>query len=196
MDFQKIQVTKKNTLNVVFKNENGDIVSVAGANIVHKDFKAAVNNLIPHIAIMTEQRETFNKTLKEVVASRIRDNYNNSVYKWMTVDTITIADDGSAFALSGNRILQSGDVIKVESPNVSVANHDKYAYVDELSLAVDAVIYEAEAYYKEQKWGIKEGSLDFAEDDPFEPENLTADQVPEAEVKEMKTKKTKKSKSA
>jgi hypothetical protein len=196
MEFQKIQVTKKNTLNMVFKNENGDIVSVAGANIVHKDLKAAVNNLIPHIALMTEQRETFNKTLKEVEACRIQDNDNNSVYKWMTVDTITIGDDGSTYALSGNRILQTGDVIKVESPNVMVANHDKYAYLDELALAVDAVIYEAEAYYKEQKWGIKEGSLDFADDDPFNAENLTADQVPETEVKEMKTKKTKKSKSA
>ena len=57
MDFVKIQVTKKNTLNVVYKESNGNHVSIQGADLVHKDLKACMNVLIAHLAIATEQRE-------------------------------------------------------------------------------------------------------------------------------------------
>lgn len=192
MEFLKIQVTRKNTLNLVFKNENGDIVSVAGANIVHKDLKTCMNGLISHIAFMTEQRETANKTLQEVESHRIQDEGTDNVYKWLTVDTITITNGGGSYMLSGSRILQTGDVIKIESPVIDITER-KYNYCDELDLAIDAVKYEAEAYYKEQKWGVKEGTLDFADDNPFNAENLTADEVPQVETEEPKKKaKTKK----
>lgn len=180
MELQKIQVTRKNTLNLVFKNENGDIVTVAGANVVHKDLKACMNALIPHIAFATEQRETYNKTLKDVEAKRIQDEGTDNVYKWMTVDTVTLTENGNTITLAGNRILQTGDVIKIESPAINVGEEHKYEYCNELSLAIEAVVYEAEAYYKEQKWGIKEGNLDFADEDPFNADNLTADEVPDA----------------
>ena len=200
MEFQKIQVTKKNTLNVVYKNENGDIVSVAGANLVHKDLKACVNALIPHLAIATEQREAVGKTLQEIEAIKIQDDNKESVFKWLIVESITIGSDDSSIMLNGYRILQSGDVIKVETPAIDMGRPEKYEYLDDLSLAVDAVKYEADAYLKEQKWGVKEASIDFGEDDPFNSENLTADQVPEAnleeEPKKGKKAKTKKIKAA
>lgn len=189
MELQKIQVTKKRTLNITFKNETGDIVSVAGANLVHKDLRSAMNALIPHIAFATEQHETFGKTLEEVEANRIQDDKADSVFRWLSVDTITIAADG--ITLAGTRILQTGDVIKVESPVININEECKYQYHNELSLAVEAVKYEAEAYYTEQKWGVKEGSLDFGEEDPFNAENLTADEVPSAETQPEPKKKRK-----
>lgn len=189
MELQKIQVTKKRTLNITFKNETGDIVTVAGANLVHKDLRSAMNALIPHIAFATEQHETYGKTLQEVEANRIQDDKEDSVFRWLSVDTITIAADG--ITLAGTRILQTGDVIKVESPVINTNGESKYLYPDELSLAVEAVKYEAEAYYTEQKWGVKEGSLDFGDEDPFNAENLTADEVPSAEVQPEPKKKRK-----
>lgn len=180
MELQKIQVTKKRTLNITFKNETGDIVSVAGANLVHKDLRSAMNALIPHIAFATEQHETYGKTLQDVEANRIQDDSADSVFRWLSVDTITIAADG--ITLAGTRILQTGDVIKVESPVININGESKYLYPDELSLAVEAVKYEAEAYYTEQKWGVKEGTLDFGDEDPFKAEDLTADEVPSVEV--------------
>lgn len=189
MELQKIQVTKKRTLNITFKNETGDIVTVAGANLVHKDLRSAMNALIPHIAFATEQHETYGKTLQEVEANRIQDDKEDSVFRWLSVDTITIAADG--ITLAGTRILQTGDVIKVESPVININGESKYQYPDELSLAVEAVKYEAEAYYTEQKWGVKEGSLDFGDEDPFNAENLTADEVPSADVQPEQKKKRK-----
>lgn len=203
MDFVKIQVTKKNTLNVVYKESNGNLFSIQGANLVHKDLKACMNVLIAHLAIATEQRETVGKTLKEIEAIKIQDDNKESVYKWLGVDAIAIGADESTYTLKGFRILQTGDVMKIETPAICVSNPEKYKYINDLALAVDAVKYEAEAYLKEQKWGVKEADIDFGEDDPFKAENLTADQVPEANVGEQpeqpakgKKAKTKKLKSA
>ena len=203
MDFVKIQVTKKNTLNVVYKESNGNLVSIQGANLVHKDLKACMNVLIAHLAIATEQRETVGKTLKEIEAIKIQDDNKESVYKWLGVEAIAIGADESTYTLKGFRILQTGDVMKIETPAICVSNPEKYQYINDLALAVDAVKYEAEAYLKEQKWGVKEADIDFGEDDPFKAENLTADQVPEAGVGEQpeqpakgKKAKTKKLKSA
>ena len=203
MDFVKIQVTKKNTLNVVYKESNGNLVSIQGANLVHKDLKACMNVLIAHLAIATEQRETVGKTLKEIEAIKIQDDNKESVYKWLGVEAIAIGADESTYTLNGFRILQSGDVMKIETPEIDVSRPKKYQYINDLALAVDAVKYEAEAYLKEQKWGVKEADIDFGEDDPFKAENLTADQVPEANVGEQpeqpakgKKAKTKKLKSA
>lgn len=203
MDFVKIQVTKKNTLNVVYKESNGNLVSIQGANLVHKDLKACMNVLIAHLAIATEQRETVGKTLKEIEAIKIQDDNKESVYKWLGVEAIAIGADESTYTLKGFRILQTGDVMKIETPAICVSNPEKYKYINDLALAVDAVKYEAEAYLKEQKWGVKEADIDFGEDDPFKAENLTADQVPEVNVGEQpeqpakgKKAKTKKLKSA
>ena len=178
MEFLKIQVTKKNTLNIVFKDGASNIVTVEGSNIVHKDLKQAMNGLIPHIALMTEQREADGRTLKEVEADRITDANSRSVFKMLGVDTVTLSEDECVVCLNGYRILQTSDVIRLNTPNVNVGDTDKYQYGNELSLAIDAVKYEAKLYYEEQKWGIKEGSLDFAEDDPFK--GVEAEATPEA----------------
>jgi hypothetical protein len=53
-----------------------------------------------------------------------------------------------------------------------------------LFLAIEAVVYEAKAYWNEQKYGIKEGDLNFADENPFDGK-VTADQVPQADVKHI-----------
>ena len=191
MQFLNINITKNRKLNVVYKNEQGDIISVVGANLVHKDLKACFNALIPHLAISTEQRETYNRTLNEIEADKIQDDTNTSVFRWLNVTSVRISEDGNVTTMTGTRILQSGDVIKIESPSINVEQPEKYAYTNDLDLAIEAVKYEAEAYLNEQKWGVKEASIDFGEDDPFNAENLTADQVPNAGVDEQPKKERK-----
>lgn len=181
MEFLKIQVTKKNTLNFVFKDDASNIVTVAGGNIIHKDLKACMNALIPHIALMTEQREADGKTLKQLEADRIQDGNSRSVFRLMTVDTITLSENEQTVSLAGCRILQNGMVIKIESPQMSYADGEHYDYCSELFLAIEAVIYEAKQYWSEAKWGIKECDLDFGAEDPFDGK-VTADQVPQVDA--------------
>lgn len=192
MEFQKIQLTKSNTLNVVFKNGDGDIVSVTGANIVHKDLRQALNALIPHLAIVTEQREAYKRNLKQVQADRITDESNDSVFKRLDVDCVTFSEDETKVSLSGSRILLSGCVIKLSSPVVNVEDDENYEYCNELSLDIQKVKYEASQYLEEKKWGIKQAEIEF--EDPFE--GVKAEEVPEAEVADINEKPKKRGRKA
>lgn len=183
MEFQKIQLTKKNTLNVVFKNEDGDIVTVTGANLVHKDFRQAMNALVPHLAIITEQREAYGRNLEQVRADRITDEGNDSVFKRLDVEGLTFSADEADVAISGTRILLNGGVVKLTTPTIETMNHDSYQYLDDLSLDIDAVKYEARQYVEEKKWGIKQAVIDFG--DPFEGE-VKAEAAPEVNIEGKK----------
>ena len=61
MEFKKIQLTKAGTLNVTYTDADSNTITLVGANIVHRDLRNAVRALIPHLAILTEQREAAEK---------------------------------------------------------------------------------------------------------------------------------------
>lgn len=182
MDFKKIQLTKQNTLNVVYSNENGDTVSVTGANIVHQDLKEALRNLVPHLTLLSEQREGYNNTLEEL--EQQREWEEKSIYTRMAVNAVALNAD--EVSVSGTRILERGDIIRISTPKISTVDDENYGYKSELSLALDNLKYEAEQYIVERKWALKQGELNFDEaGDPFA--EIKAGDVPSVSV-EMKTK--------
>lgn len=177
MDFKKIQLTKQNTLNVVYSNRDGDTITMEGANIVHRDFKEAIKNLVPHLAMLTEQREAYNNSLEELEAQR--DWEEKSVFMRMSVTSVTFNAD--KVVVSGTRVLDRGDVINLNAPKVSTVDDESYEYLSELSLAIDNLKYEAEQYVTERKWGLKQGELNFDEaGDPFA--GIEAGAVPSVSV--------------
>ena len=167
MEFTKIKLTKQNTLEVTYKNGDGDIIQFAGANIVHKDLREAMNALIPHLSIITEQREAYGRTLKEVQKDRITDEGDSSVYKRFNAEGISFSNGEREVALSGVRILTRAGIVQLQTPRIDLEDADQYEYNNDLSLDIDAVKYEAKAYIEEKKWGVKEGDLDFRDIDPF-----------------------------
>lgn len=182
MDFKKIQLTKQNTLNVVYSNQDGDTITMEGANIVHQDFKEAIKNLVPHLALLTEQREAYNNTLREL--EQQREWEEKSVFTRISVSSVSFNTD--EVVVSGTRVLDRGDVIKLNAPNVSTVDDENYDYIPELSLAIDNLKYEAEQYVTERKWGLKQSELNFDEaGDPFA--GVEAGDVPSVtvETKEM-----------
>lgn len=192
MEFQKIQLTKQNTLNVTYKNGDGDIVQVAGANVVHKDLRKAMEALIPHLGIITEQREAYNTTLKALQAQSIKDEGADNIYKRMTVDGLSFSNSERRVSLTGSRILMKNGVISLTTPNIDLEESDDYMYNDDLSLDIDAVKFEVKAYLEEKKWGVKQAEIDFKDIDPYKVE---AGEVPEAE-KDAPKKRGRKSKKA
>lgn len=178
MEFQKIQITKQGTLNVTYKNGDGDIISFAGANVIHKDLKQAMQALVPHIAIITEQREAYNTTLSTLKAQSIADDGDN-VYKRMSVDTLSFSDGERKVSLGGCRILGKGGVITVTAPTISLEDSDNYDYNNDLDIDIEAVKYEAKEYIEQRKWGVKQAEIDFNDIDPYKVE---AGDVPEADA--------------
>lgn len=182
MDFKKIQLTKQNTLNVVYSNEDGDTITMVGANIVHRDFKEAIKNLVPHLALLTEQREAYNNTLGEL--EQQREWEEKSVFTRMSVTSVVLNTD--EVAVCGSRVLDRGDIINLNAPKVSTVDDESYEYISELALAIDNLKYEAEQYVTERKWGLKQGELNFDDaGDPFA--GVEAGDVPSVtvETKEM-----------
>lgn len=182
MEFQKIQVTKQGTLNVTYKNEDGDVIQFTGANIIHKDLKEAMQALIPHLALITEQREAYKTTLGKLREQRITDETDN-VYKRLTVDSVSFSNGEQRVSLTGCRILTKTGVISLSTPTVNIEDGEDYEYSDDLALDIDAVKYEAKAYIEEKKWGVKQAEIDFKDIDPYKVE---AGEVPEAESKPKK----------
>ena len=183
MEFQKIQLTKQNTLTVTYKNGDGDVINFTGANIVHKDLKDAMNALVPHLSIITEQREAYNRTLKEVQGDRITDEGIKSVYKRFTVDTVSFSNNERKVSLSGVRLLTTAGVVQLSTPQIDTDEDENYQYHNELAIDVEAVKYEAKEYIEQRKWGMKEASIEFKDVDPFK---VKADDAPEAETKPKK----------
>lgn len=182
MNFKKIQLTKQNTLNVVYSNEDGDTITMVGANIVHRDFKEAIKNLVPHLALLTEQREAYNNTLGEL--EQQREWEEKSVFTRMSVTSVTLNTD--EVAVCGSRVLDRGDIINLNAPKVSTVDDESYEYISDLALAIDNLKYEAEQYVTERKWGLKQSELNFDEaGDPFA--GVEAGDVPSVtvETKEM-----------
>ena len=193
MGFTKIQLTKQNTLTCVYKNADGDVINFVGANIVHKDLRQAMQALIPHLALITEQREAYDRKLSDLKAQSITDEDSNNVFKKFTVEGISLANDGREVAIQGIRILVKAGVVKLETPRIDTEDSDEYQYTNDLALDVDALVYEAKAYIEERKWGVKEAEIDFKDIDPFN--GVKADEVPMAEGEKPK-KRGRKSKKA
>ena len=177
MIFSKIKLTKAGTLEATYKNEDGDVIHYAGANLVHKDLKEALQGLIPHLAIITEQREAYKKKLADLREQCITDKEDN-VYKRLTVEVLSFTNDQKKVSLTGSRILLNSGVISLTAPSVDLADEDDYEYQNELALDVDAVLFEAKAYIEEKKWGVKQASIDFKDIDPYKA--IETGEVPEA----------------
>ena len=183
MIFTKIKLTKQGTLEATYKNEDGDIIQYQGANLAHKDMKEALQALIPHLAIITEQREAYQRVLDDLRSQRITDDGDN-IYKRLTVEVLTFSNDQKKVSLSGNRILTSSGVISLTTPSIDLSEEDDYQYQNELALDVDAIIYEAKAYIEEKKWGVKQAEIDFKDIDPYKA--IETGEVPEAAAEKPK----------
>ena len=194
MEFSKIQVTKQGTLNVTYKNVDGDIIDFKGANVIHKDLKEAMRQLVPHVAIITEQREAYGQRLEDLRGISITDEGDN-VYKRLTIDSVTFTSGGYIVCIGGTRILTKIGVIAISTPNVDLTDNDCYEFNGELELDIEALMYEAEQYVKERKWGVKQAEIDFKDIAPFDGE-VVAEDVAEAEPKPAPKKRGRKSKKA
>ena len=187
MEFKKIQLAKDGTLNVSYVDSDDNTITMEGANIVHRDLRLAMRALIPHLALLTEQREAAAATLEELQAQDLSED-NFSVFKVLSVGDLSFSDGENAVAIGGCRILKGGRVMKVTSPKTDVADEEVYEYCGELQLALDAVKYEAKEYIEQKKWGIKQAEL-FPEEDPFD--GVQAGDVPEVASVQVEVEKKK-----
>lgn len=203
MEFKKIGITDTYTLNATYTNYDGDTITLSGCNAVHPDLLNAFRALVPHLALLTEQREAFGKTLSALEEEKENKEKDN-VYKRIGVTSVTIGKED--VILFGQRVTDNGEVIKLVSPKVNLEG-SLYEYRHALDLAIAGLKYEAKLYITEKKWKYIQTTLEFVEgekktddgDDPFK--GVQPDEVPRVSVEfspdvplEEKPKKGRKSK--
>lgn len=183
MEFNKVSLTDKYTLNATYVNADGDTITLSGCNAVHPDLLNAFRALVPHLALLTEQREAFNKTLLDLEEEKENKGKDN-VYKRIGVTSVTIGKED--VILFGRRVTDNGEVIKLVSPKVNL-DSSIYEHNNSLSLAVEGLKYEAKLYVKEKKWKYIQTTLEFVEEKKADVEeypfdNVQGDEVPRVSV--------------
>lgn len=183
MNFNRIGITDKYTLNATYTNYDGDTITLSGCNAVHPDLLNAFRALVPHLALLTEQREAFWKTLSALEEEKENKGKDN-VYGRIGVTSITIG--AKDVIILGNRVTDNGDVIKLVSPKVNLEGN-LYEYRHALDLAIAGLKYEAKLYITEKKWKYIQTTLEFAEEnktdaDEYPFDNVQPDEVPHVSV--------------
>lgn len=183
MEFKKIGLTDKYTLNATYINYDGDTITLSGCNAVHPDLLNAFRALVPHLALLTEQREAFEKTLSTLEEEKENKGKDN-VYKRIGVTSVTIGKED--VILFGQRVTDNGEVIKLVSPKVD-CDVSLYEYSHALDLAIAGLKYEAKLYITEKKWKYIQTTLEFAEEkkadaDEYPFDSVQPDEVPRVSV--------------
>lgn len=167
MNITKAKITKDNTLIATFMNENEDTVTIDGKNLIHKDLKAAFEELVPHLAFLCEQKEADGKKALNELPEEIFSTFEVGGY------SIGGSDDNTGVTLVGKRFLKSKKVLNLIAPFTMFNNeNEEYEHAFDLQQAIDACSYEVEQYLTAKKWAVVQQEL------PFD-ESATADIAPD-----------------
>ena len=174
---KKAKLTKPGCLEVSYIDEDGNKVTLEGKNVVHLDLKVALQNLVPFLADLTEQKEA-----NQIDWYNLESQETAELLRNLDVTGVSVggSDDSPVVTLVGKRTLQSSKVLNICCPSTGLnPENEMYERCDELHDAVRAFFYEAEMYITEKKWSVQQSTFDFNEgEDPFGDEGDTTEDVP------------------
>lgn len=174
MNITKAKITKDNTLIATFMNENEDTVTIEGKNLIHKDLKAAFEELVPHLAFLCEQKEADGKKALNELPEEIFSTFEVGGY------SIGGSDDNTGVTLVGKRFLKSKKVLNLIAPFTMFNNeNEEYEHAFDLQQAIDACSYEVEQYLTAKKWAVVQQELPF---DESVPADIAPDPVGDAPI--------------
>jgi hypothetical protein len=139
-----------------FSNE----ITKSSEQYVHDDLKYALSRLKVHVAAICEMPEA-----GSVNVSEPSDGDLNSTLEKIVVTGYSKggSGDGEGACITAQRILKTGQVLNITTPFTKFEDEtgDGYGYGAELGAAIRRCDYEVDAYLFEEKWGVKQLSLDF-----------------------------------
>jgi N12 class adenine-specific DNA methylase len=130
---------------------------------IHDDLKEAFQNLIPHFAFICEEindnvcRQAINDMKKGVEYDLGMD----PLYKY-DVTGFTLGKDSEGVTISGNKSLESGKSININTPFVKWDDAD-YQFMAELIETVDLLKSEVYEYIEGKRAPIKHQTIDMFE---------------------------------
>ncbi|MCC8155427.1 MAG: hypothetical protein LIP01_15350 [Tannerellaceae bacterium] len=169
-------------LTVVYKEyqEEGDSTITKKCDIpVHKDCTDAFRNLVPHLILLTEMKES-DQLSHEAAENGIEQIAIEDDYKNVEVTGVKFGkneNNADTVTIIGKRLLQTGGSVDVTSPDQSLEPTDSefdYPYIDELGLVVESVKYEAKEYLFNAKYAVTQTKIAFeaTPETPFESDQI------------------------
>lgn len=137
--------------------------------IVHNDLIEALKWLRVHFALLCDLREV--NSFPVDYADKIEKFDHETYLEKINITGISLGgeDESAGVVIIGQKELPGGGVLNIVTPFTRFDSD--YSHCNALEQAVNNLIYEAEQYLFEQKWGVKQLELpfeDFAEmDEPF-----------------------------
>ena len=167
MKVKKVKLIKNGCLQVAYIDNEGNDVTLKGANPAHQDLKDAMNRLVPFLCELTEQKEA-----EKFDWDNPWSELNGELVRRMNVNGVTLsgADTFETCVLAGSRTLVvTNKVLSLNTPPITLdEDAEDYKHLPELNEAVDAVIEEAKMYVRDHKYSVEQSALDFeGTDDPF-----------------------------
>lgn len=171
---KKAKLTKGNTVEATFIDEDGNEMTMKGKNTVHIDLKTRLAALIPYFAELTEQKEADRYDWDNPESGE-----NIELMRRLDVTGVSLGGDDSypVATLTGRRTLMSSKVLNLNTPPVDLdASDNGWLRAEDFGFAIDAFFYEVQLYITEKKWAVKQSEIDFEnEDDPFATAGTTED---------------------
>lgn len=143
----------------------------------HKDCTDAFKKLIPHFILLTEMKES-DEVSRRAAESGIENIGDDDDFKNAEVYGIKMGKNDSSVntvTMMGERYLKTGGSVEFSSPAQVLepeGGEFEYPYINELNLAIQAVLYEVKEYLFNGKYAIiqKEINFEVVADAPFEAE--------------------------
>lgn len=162
----KKSIIKKDRLNVSYNERytEANYTNVVNKNcdqIIHSDLKDAFNRMKLHLVVLCEQPEASLVTKQSFTSPGFAETLNNYIITGYSNDS----NDGiQGITIMGAKLLNSGKVLdmKIFVP----LNDEEYSFAEELQIDAASCDGEVEAYLFDEKWGVKQESLDFECDEP------------------------------
>ena len=122
LNISKAKLTKKGCLEVVYADKEGNDIVFKGINPVHQDLKNSLNELIPYIVDITEQKES-----QYINWERPESCLEDEFFKKFNVTGVSIGGDSSfeVCVLTGKRTLMTSKVLNLCSPGIGSVYHNR-----------------------------------------------------------------------
>lgn len=137
-------------------------VTKSSDQFVHPDLKYVLDLLKPHVAAICEMPEA--KMVN--IADPSGNDLNEILNSYMIIGYSKGGSEESAgVTIIAQKILSSGQIFNITTPFTKFEDEtgDGYPYGDDLARVISRCDYEVDAYLFEEKFGLKQTSLDFEE---------------------------------
>lgn len=149
---------------------------------IHDDLREAFANLTPHFAFICEEinESVCRQAINDIQKGIVHDLGMDPLHKY-DVSGFTLGKDSEGVTISGNKSLESGKSININTPFVKWDEID-YPFMQELIEAVDLLKSEVYEYIEGKRAPIKHQTIDMFESESDDEDSESKKHFADSEI--------------